>query len=86
MTNPYESFTPTTDAIRGIVAFGFATLFKDSGNVAVVADSAVEDFDRWLKGEQARVYQEALEAVQVQINENVPITAESVFRVVNPYV
>lgn len=33
----------------------------------------------------AVAFQEALEAVQEQINENVPITAETVLRVENPY-
>jgi hypothetical protein len=84
--------TPTTEAIQGAVLIGFQTMAArfsvalglPIGSGASV-DSILEDFQRWFDGERALAFNEALAAVQEAINENVPITSETILRIENPY-
>lgn len=82
---------PTTDGIKGAVVLGFQTMAAQFSKLfGVPADQItpaeiLEDFDAWLNIQKAVVFQYALEKVQDQINQNVPVTAETVLRIENPY-
>ena len=82
---------PNTEVVKGGFIFGVGTA-ADRITGALGLPNALPDeavavlFDEWLDGEKAFAFQEALAAVQEQINENVPITADTVLRIENPYV
>lgn len=90
--NTWTHYWATSSVPIGHIEIWMARTYSGMQEHAITLKSADEPFEAWNwkwprqpDPEKAKVWEEALAAVQEQINKNVPITAETVLKVENPY-